>query len=138
MSCPRSSAPDRAWSPMSEVPPSPAMATALMGFLGMRPLRISAFSPASTPDPTAAAFSKATWIQGTSHAVVGKAEEIISMHPVALAMTIFWPRALSTYRTAKTSALPWQARWPGTIGSFPDHNLGTYTWYLSIFDSVIY
>jgi hypothetical protein len=42
--------------------------------------------------------------------VLGKADEMISMHPVALAMMVFRPRAFKTYRTAKTSAHPWQAR----------------------------
>ncbi len=71
MSWPRSIAPERAWKPMSIVPPSPPIATDLMRRSAIFPLRRSAVRPASTPDPTAAELGKATWIQGRFQAVVG-------------------------------------------------------------------
>ena len=62
---------------------------------------------------TAAAFSKATWIQGTFQFVKGNGEETISMQPVALPTMTFEPSAFATSLTASASAQPWHARCPG-------------------------
>ena len=50
--------------PISKVAPSPPMTTTFS-------LRPCFFSAASIPNPTAAAFSKREWIQGTFQAVSG-------------------------------------------------------------------
>src|SRR5512136_2859410 len=63
-SCPRSKAPLMQSIPMSKVAPSPPMMTTF----SLRPCFLSA---ASTPEPTAAAFSKREWTQGTFQEVSG-------------------------------------------------------------------
>ena len=105
-SCILSSAPERACSPMSDVPPSPAIPTEIILFFFKCPFLIRAFNPDAIPAATAAAFSKVTCIHGTLHAVNGSGDDTISMHPVALAMTISLPSALRTWRTASASAHP--------------------------------
>jgi|GEM_PF-6712865 len=77
---------------------------------------------ASMPEPTAPAFSKATWSQGSFQAVWGKGEVTISMQPVALATMMSLPAALVTMPMASISPQPWQARWPEEIM----HSLGVF------------
>jgi len=56
---------------MSAVAPSPPMPTTVILRFGSLPFLTRIFSPASTPEATAAAFSKATCSQGTVQAVSG-------------------------------------------------------------------
>jgi hypothetical protein len=74
-----------------------------------------ALMPDSIPEATADAFSNSVCIQGTSHALSGNGEEIISMQPVAFDIIVFLPKALHTNRTASTSPQPEHARCPEVI-----------------------
>ena len=53
-------------------------------------------------------------VKGTTIAtfqeVSGSGEEMISMQPVAMATMVSLPSAFITWRTARASAHPWQAR----------------------------
>jgi hypothetical protein len=91
---------------MSAVPPSPAMAIVTILLLGSAAFLIKAFSPDSTPEATAAAFSKATCNHGTLHEVKGIGDEITSIQPVAEATITFLPKALQTNLIANASQHP--------------------------------
>ena len=92
---------------MSAVPPSPANATILMSLSeGYLPFLFKTLIADSTPEATAAAFSKATCIHGTFHAVSGNEEVTISRHPVALAIIMSAPIAFVTCLTASNSPQP--------------------------------
>ena len=73
----------------------------------------------STPLATAAAFSNATWIQGTFQAVVGYRVVATSRQPVALTTTIGRSIVLSTVRTTSGIPQPWQSEWPPRSGGTP-------------------
>ncbi len=64
-SVPRSAAPERAWSPMSKVPPSPAKATTVVS------VRFRAASPAAIPEAEAAVLAKVLFTLGTRTGVRG-------------------------------------------------------------------
>ncbi|OPY10335.1 MAG: hypothetical protein A4E67_00572 [Syntrophaceae bacterium PtaB.Bin038] len=61
----RSTAPERAWNPMSKVPPSPAQVTTVVS---VSPFMSRA---ARTPLATAPPVSKAEWMTGIFSVVVG-------------------------------------------------------------------
>ncbi len=90
--CPRSSIPLSAWNPISYVPPSPATAITLI-FLSslIKPFFFSILIAVSTPEATDAAFSNATCIHGTFHAVYGYIVDATSKHPVAFTIIVFGP-----------------------------------------------
>jgi hypothetical protein len=90
---------------MSYVPPSPAKTTtATSRSCGSALRRRRARWAASTPLATAAAFSKATCIQGTFHAVVGNLVVATSRHPVAFTTTTGSWKVSSTVLT--TAGIP--------------------------------
>jgi len=72
----RSAAPDRDWSPISKVPPSPAMASTVVS---SSPLIFKAFA---MPAAVGAAISKAEWKQGTVSTLFGKLALITAWHQV--------------------------------------------------------
>jgi len=90
---------------MSNVPPSPPNARMLC----VSPF---AFIASEIPDATAAAFSNATCIHGTFHAVSGYGVENTSRQPVAFAMIVFFPAAFRTILTAIACPHPAQALCP--------------------------
>ena len=62
----------------------------------------------STPLAAAAAFSNATWSQGTFHAVVGKRVVATSRQPVALMTTTGVSIVSTIVRTTIGMPQPWQ------------------------------
>src|SRR4030042_5409032 len=102
---------------MSLVPPSPATATQLIFFSGILPFFIRIFNPVSMPEAVAAAFSNNVCIQGTLHEVTGSGEVHTSVHPVALAIITFLPRALQASLNARASPQPVQKVCPSARNS---------------------
>src|SRR4030042_4782003 len=100
MSSLRSAAPESAWIPMSNVPPSPAQATTVVS------LSPTISSPALSPEAEEAAVSKAQWKIGTPREEWGKGPSMTDQQHAGMHNAVFCPRALRTYLMASVAAHP--------------------------------
>src|SRR4030066_568141 len=96
----RSAAPDRAWVPMSNVPPSPAQATTVVS------VSPTISSPALSPEADEAAVSKAQWKIGTPREEWGKGPARTDQPQAGMHSAVFCPRALRTYLMARVAGQP--------------------------------
>ena len=111
MSSLRSAAPERAWIPISKVPPSPAHAITTVS---ASPLLSS---PALRPEAVEAAASNAVWKMGTLRDVWGKGPSITDQQQAGITRAVWGPSAFSAKRIACVAPHPWHATWPDVISS---------------------
>src|SRR3989338_887192 len=105
MSSPRSAAPESACSPMSNVPPSPANASAVTSFPSASAARLS-------PAAVAAAVSNGQCTSGTLTGVYGLGPAMIDQQHAGSATCALAPIASSICRMMRAAVHPAHARWP--------------------------
>ena len=108
----RSAAPERDWSPISKVPPSPAKARTVVS---SSPL---IFRAQAMPAAVGAAISKAEWKQGTVRVLFGEAALITPTQEGMMTTMVFSPRTFKTNRMVAATPQPGQAICPGRMVSF--------------------
>src|SRR3989338_5799766 len=87
-----SAAPDSAWSPISNVPPSPAYAITVISFIPCTS------SPALMPEAVIAAVSNAQCSSGTPDAVYGKGPSHTAQQQAGAAIIVLRPSAFRINR----------------------------------------
>jgi hypothetical protein len=101
-----SAAPERAWMPMSKVPPSPAHATTQISSIPL--FRYAALIPAAVE----AAVSKAQLKKGTSMIDRGKAPGMIVQQQAGTVRVVGFPKPFNASLMEREAPQPAQAKFP--------------------------